>query len=174
MAFTVGTPPNITDILALAQASSGSPLVRLVQPAAQSIPSSTDTAITFGAGSEDIDTHGFHDTSTNTSRITPTVAGYYRLTGTVWWAADTDIISIYAGLGKSGNFQAPRQRVVMPATVTASASRSIFVTAVLSANGTTDYFELLSQQTQSAAASLSTAAAGSSSSVFECEFLRPL
>ncbi len=174
MALTAGLPPNVVDLLALAQASSGKPLVRLVQQAAQSIATGTDVAITFGAGCEDIDTRGFHGTATSSSRITPTVAGYYRLTGTVWWAADTDIVSLYAGLGKSGNFLAPRQRIVLPSTTTASASRSVFVTAILSANGSTDYFELLSQQTQAAAGSLSTAAAGSSSSVFECEFLRPL
>lgn len=45
--------------------------VQLVQQVAQTgWTSSTPTAITFGAGSEVVDTGGFHDTSTNPSRIT--------------------------------------------------------------------------------------------------------
>ncbi len=174
MAATVGTPPNIADILTLQQSSSGKPLVRLVQQAAQSIASASDVAITFGAGSEEIDTHGFHDTSTNPSRITPTVAGYYRLDGTVWLAADTDIISIWANPAKNGLIQAGRTRLILPSTATASTFRSWSMTARLSANGTTDYFELIAQQVQASPASLNTYVSLPSASVFECEFLRPL
>ena len=48
-----------------------SPKVRLVQQAAgvQTIATS-DTTLTFGSGSEDYDTNGWHDETTNPSRIT--------------------------------------------------------------------------------------------------------
>lgn len=161
-------------INAIAAGSTEKPLVRLVQQSAQSIASDTDTAITFGASSEDIDTHGFHDTATNTSRITPTVAGYYRLTGSVFWANDTDLVSSYSSLGKNGTIIAPRSRMVLPSTATSSLTRAIPVTAIQQANGSTDYFELFGRQLQAAAASLNTNTGGSFASVLECEFLRPL
>lgn len=51
----------------------------LVQGTAISVPTSTATAITFGT--EAYDTEGFHDTSTNTSRLTiPDGMTYVRLT----------------------------------------------------------------------------------------------
>ncbi|MGX6605671.1 hypothetical protein ACWKSP_26585 [Micromonosporaceae bacterium Da 78-11] len=145
-----------------------------MQQSAQSIASDTDVALTFGAASEEIDTHAFHDVTVNNSRIIPTVAGYYRLSGTVFWAADTDVISTYSSIGKNGSIIAPRVRAVWPSTATASATRSSPVTAIQSANGTTDYFELFGRQLQAAAAALSTGVSGSFSSVFECEFLRGL
>jgi hypothetical protein len=148
------------------------PLVRLIQQAAQSIPNTADTALTFGAGSEDIDTHGFHDTGTNTSRITPTVAGYYQLYGVVWWGNASDITSYHAGIGKNGSVAA-RQRTLALTGVGAT-TRSINAAAMLAANGSTDYFELFGQQTRSPNASLSTNVGGTFSSMFECIYLRPL
>ncbi|GAA0494702.1 hypothetical protein Ade02nite_19870 [Paractinoplanes deccanensis] len=174
MAFNAGTPPTVADLLALQAATTQRPLVRLQQMAAQSLASNTATAITFGASSEEIDTHGFHDTASNTSRITPTLAGYYRFTGTVWYAADTDVISYFAMLAKNGSIFAPRNEIVLPSTATSSLPRSANVTAIQAANGTSDYFELLGQQLQAAAGSLNTNIGGSLSSLFECEYLRPL
>jgi hypothetical protein len=162
-----------SDLNAVIAATTAKPLVRLVQQSAQSLASDTDTAITFGASSEDVDTHGFHDTSTNTSRITPTLAGWYRLSGTVWLAADTDVTSFYASIGKNGSVVA-RNRLVLPSTATSSAFRSFAVTALLQANGSTDYFELLGRQLQAAAASLNSNVATSFSSTFECVYERPL
>jgi hypothetical protein len=161
-------------INAIIAGSTGKPLVRLIQQAAQTLASDTDIALTFGAASEDIDTHGFHDTSTNNSRITPSIAGYYRLTGTVWWAADADVISYYASVGKNGTI-VQRNRLVLPSTALASPlTRSVTITAIQQCNGTTDYFELYGRQLQAAAASLATSVAGQFASVFECEFLRSL
>nr|WP_221374413.1 hypothetical protein [Actinoplanes polyasparticus] len=148
------------------------PLVRLIQQAAQSIPNTADTALTFGAGSEDIDTHGFHDTSSNTSRVTPTVAGYYQLYGVVWWGNADNLISYHAGIGKNGSVAA-RQRTLLVGT-TAATTRSINAAAIIAANGTTDYFELFAQQGRAVSASLSTNVGGTFSSMFECMYLRPL
>ena len=170
-----GDPINATDVTTIEDYTIRAPIVRLIQAAAQSVPSNTDTAVTFGAGSEDIDTHGYHDTAVNTSRITPLLAGYYQLTGVVSWAADTDIIRHDAVFAKNGSGVAPRNRFVTDATATANAARMTYpVVAVLTANGSTDYFELIANQLQNAAAAENTLVAGSSASVFECIFLRPL
>jgi hypothetical protein len=172
--ITSGSRAAAADVLAIVGASSGKQLVRLVQQSSQSLANDTDVAITFGAGSEDIDTAGWHDVATNTSRITPLTAGYLRLTGTVWWAADTDDVSIYASIGKNGTV-VQRSRIVLPSTATASVTRSVTVTLMQQCNGSTDYFELFGRQVQAATGTLSTnVAAGGVSSVFEAEFLRPL
>lgn len=174
MSAVVGGPTFLADLLAAVAGSTQKPLVRLTQQTAQSLASNTDVALTFGASSEEIDTNGFHDTATNTSRITPTVAGYYRLTGTVTLAADTDLVSWQAAIGKNGSIFAPRGLAVLPATATASVPRSAFVSLILSANGTTDYFELFGRQLQTAATTSLTSVGSSSASVFECELLRYL
>jgi hypothetical protein len=162
-----------SDVQAIVNASSGRPLLRLVQQATQSIGSDTDTQITFAAGSEEIDTSGWHDVATNTSRVTPTLGGYVRFTGTVWWAADTDLVSIYASIGKNGTV-VQRNRIILPSTATSSLTRSVTVTCIQSCNGTTDYFELFGRQLQAAAGSLSTNVATGFSSTLEAEYLRPL
>lgn len=170
-----GDPITATDPTNLENYTIRTPIVRLIQAAAQSVPSNTDTAITFGAGSEDIDTHGYHDTAVNTSRITPLAAGYYQLTGVISWAADTDIIRHDALFAKNGSVVAPRNRFVTDSTATAAAARMTYpVVAILTANGTTDYFELIGNQLQNVAGALNTLVAGSSSSVFECVLIRPL
>lgn len=169
-----GSRAASVDVLAIVGASSGKQLARLVQQSSQSVSSDVDTAITFGASSEEIDTAGWHDVATNTSRITPLTAGYIRFTGTVWWAADTDDISIYASIGKNGTV-VQRSRLVLPSTATSSLARSVSVTCVQQANGSTDYFELFGRQLQAAAGTLSTnVAVGGFSSVLEAEYLRPL
>ena len=49
------------------------------------IPTGAPTNITFGAGTETVDVSGWHSTSTNTERITPTVEGYYLANAWVRW-----------------------------------------------------------------------------------------
>lgn len=157
------------DVTALAALTTAKPLVRLIQQAAQSIANTPATvALTFGSGSEDIDTHAFHDVSTNTSRVTPTIAGYYRCTATYAVAANT-ATQLLVVLGKNGALVQPLVRHTPAAT---SAAKSVTTTAILSANGSTDYFEMLVQQNSGGA--LNTQVGGSVNSVFEVEFLRSL
>jgi hypothetical protein len=170
-----GDPINATDVTTLEDYTIRRPIVRLIQQVAQSVASNTDTAVTFGAGSEDIDTHGYHDTAVNTSRITPLLAGYYQLQGVVSWAGDTDIIRHDAVFAKNGSVVAPRNRFVTDSTATAASARMTYpVVAILTANGSTDYFELICNQLQAVAGALNTVVAGSSTSIFECLYLRPL
>jgi hypothetical protein len=168
------SPGDITyadDINDIDDGTLSKPLVRLVQQSAQSLTDNTDTAITFGSGSEEIDTHGFHDVTTNNTRVTPTVAGYYRVTGTLFMVAGADFVTIVATIAKNGTVQPPRKRDGPNAT---SSARSVTASAILSANGSTDYFELIGTQDNTANTARNTSAGGSFASVLEVEFLRSL
>lgn len=143
------------------------PRVRLVQQALQSIPNVTATALTFGAGSEDIDTHNFHDTATNPSRITPTVAGDYQVTITVSFASNT-ATQLYAVVGKNGTPVQPLERQTPAAT---AAAKTVAAQATVSCNGTTDYLEGLGSQNSGGA--LNTQVGGGINSVLEAIYLGP-
>ena len=174
MSVLAGAKFLIGDWLGLKAATIEKPIVKLIQQSAQSVPSDTDTEILFGPGSEDTDTHGYHDTRTLTHRITPQLAGYYRLTGGVFWGSDTDLISWYSAIAKNGSVQAPRVRDVLPATATANLTRGLQVSTILQANGTSDYFSLVGRQLQNTPGALNTLVGSSLVSCLECEFLRPL
>lgn len=149
------------------------PFVRLVQQAAQSIPSNASTALTFGAGSEIYDSHNMHDTVTNNTRITPTVPGWYRLTVTYWSAGATTMTAMYAAVAKNGvqvdPINRPRQD---PVTTTTAPSAQVVTT--IDANGTTDYFEAMANQVDSGAAARLTTTGVGTRPVFECIYERPL
>lgn len=165
-----GGPTNYSDYAALAQASISRPLVRLIQQSAQSIASGTATALTFGASSEDIDTNSFHDTATNTSRVTPTVAGYYEVTVTASFATGaSSYTQITAAAAKNGTRAAP-QDIRRPDAGTSATNAQ--TTATLTANGTTDYFEGFASQNSSGAQNTNVSAGFQS--VLEVKFLRPL
>jgi hypothetical protein len=142
------------------------PITRLVQQAVQSAANATNAAITFGAGSEEIDTHGFHDTAVNPTRITPTKAGRYRAAGTVNMAATGAVTILAAFIGKNGASVQPFVRMKPNATASTPASSA---TAIVEMNGTTDYVELFVNQTSGGA--LNTQASGGVNSVLELEYL---
>lgn len=142
------------------------PVVRLTQQAAQSLANATSAPITFGAGSEEIDTHGWHDTTTNPARITPTKAGRYRVQGTVNVASSSAVTILYATIGKNGATLQPLPRQKPAATVTTTSAQ---VSAIVELNGTTDYIELYGNQTSGGA--LNTQASGGVNSVLELEYI---
>jgi hypothetical protein len=143
------------------------PLVRLVAQTTQAIPAAT--AVQFGAGSEEVDTHNFHDAVTNNTRITPTVAGWYRLTATANFqaAAFSNLLIVFR---KNAANVAP----LMPTHPDAALSQAVGqqLVATISANGSGDFFEMVTQSTPAGTASF--ASGGVQTSVFECEFVRPL
>lgn len=141
------------------------PLVRLVQTVAQAIPTASSTGITFTT--EEIDTHGFHSTSVNTSRITPNVAGYYRLSGAVFFVSSTTILD--AAIFKNGTAVASGTRYKDGGT---SQVQGLYCSCIQQANGSTDYFEI--DGNQSTGGNLNTSISQRFSSFFECEYLRPL
>lgn len=171
MALPVGAGgnANASDINAIYNATMARPLARAVQSVAQAVASGVNTPITFTT--EDFDTHGVHDNVTNNSRFTPTVAGYYRLTGTFWLAAPTALISHLAAIAKNGANQTPLNRTK---PVASSVTCSVATTCILTANGTTDYFELIGNQTSTGAVAINTSVGGGTGSCLEMEYLRPL
>lgn len=162
-----GDPIESSDVTTIEDYTIRKPLVRLVQSVAQLLANNTETAITFTT--EDIDTHGFHDSASNTTRISPTIAGYYRFTGTLFLSSNAGTTLLSSAIGKNGVAQNGRGRETTQNTST----RSNNCFAILAANGTNDYFELFGQQLTGV--SLNTnVGAGGFASVFEAEFLRPL
>lgn len=120
-------------------------LVRLVQSAAQSIPDATLTALTF-TGTEDIDVYGFHDPSTNSSRITPNIPGTYLFFGSYYTGAATTPVSIDCSVRKNGSSVATGNRDTLQTIAESQSAEGIF-----DMNGTTDYVELVAFQDSSGA-----------------------
>lgn len=147
------------------------PLCRLVQQTAQSLTDNTDTALTFGSGSEVVDTHGMHDESTNNTRVTPNVAGWYEVTATLIMTARTDYNTIVATVARNGTVQSTRDRTGPNAV---SSARTASATGTYEANGTTDYFEAYGLQDNVANAAVLTNQGGSFSCTLEVKFVRPL
>lgn len=99
---------------------------------AQSIANTTHTKIQLNT--EVFDTNSNFDSTTN-YRFTPTVAGYYQITGSVQLASTSAIsaVEIY----KNGGIAAQGRGVG-----TGGLNQAGNVSAILYANGSTDYFEL--------------------------------
>lgn len=145
------------------------PIGRLVAASTQSIPNGlAATAITFSA--EEIDTDGFHDNSTNNTRVTPSVPGYYRFSGTVFMGSSmAGVTNAQSHIRKNGTTPlAPASRT--PGQTAFSTNFSS--TCIQQMNGTTDYVELIMMHNATAAAL--TSQSGQLSSVLEWEFLRGL
>lgn len=94
---------------------------------------------------EDVDTDGWHSTSSNTSRITPTKAGWVELSGCIGWAVGANTTT---RRGIAVDFNGGSRRYGTMAVPSATASQNVYVTSswILSFNGTTDYAELIAYQ----------------------------
>jgi len=69
------------------------PMCVLVSTGVQILPTGVPTALTYGAGSENVDTDAMHSIAVNTDRITVVTAGVYAIT----WHVDL------AGSGAAGS-----------------------------------------------------------------------
>lgn len=148
------------------------PLVRLVQDSGtQNFTDGVDAAVLFSTGHEKIDTHGFHSETTNPSRVTPNLPGYYRADATFFIQARADWQTIGVAVYKNGGVQAPRGRIQPGAN---AASRTVSCTLMVEMNGTTDYLEMWGVQDNTANVVVASNAGGSFASVFEVEYIRPL
>src|ERR1700755_1721095 len=162
--MAAGDPIKASDSTTIAQASTLAPIVRLIQQVVQAVAaSSVDTAITFGSGSEDIDTDGFHDTTTNTSRITPTVAGYFELSGV--YSSASNASSMGASIGKNGTRVPSGQ---LESVATADNRGIVTGPVILTANGSTDYFELYARQ--GTAGTVNTFISGQFACILQCKY----
>lgn len=140
------------------------PKVRLVQQSGgtQTI-NTTDTTVTFGTGSEDYDTHGWHDETVNNSRITVDRDGYVEFYGSIVVNANTTVTALMCSLFKNGSVL-PGIGRDKPSTnnLSHSAEGSWRVECVAG-----DYFELIGS---TAGASVTTISSGRFASVFEAEY----
>jgi hypothetical protein len=160
-----------TDVGNVAAYTTTKPVGRIRQTAAQSgMVDSTVTAINFDA--EDYDTGGYHSTSSNTSRITPTKAGYYRFKGVICWAGQTDYVGVDAFFRQNGTTQLPgATRAVPPASGTTFAMQTEVLYAM---NGSTDYMELVGRHDRTGNATSGTTVSSFLASTLEWEWVRPL
>lgn len=157
------------DVQGQADLTTGKPLLRLVQQSGQSIANNSPTALTFGSGSEEIDTHNWHNEVTNNSRYTPQLAGHYRINVTVVMTSAT-YSQVVAAVAKNGT-RVDGQIPMRPDAATGAASGA-FATAMLPMNGSTDYVEGFAAFTASGTSS--TNAVAGFRCVLEVEYLRPL
>jgi hypothetical protein len=165
--MAAGDDVRWTDISTIQAATTGKPIGRIVASGVTVLADNTQVAIPF-SGTDDIDTHGYHDPAVNNTRVTPSLAGYYRFAATGFFEAQTTPVVSDVNLRKNGTSNlAPAWRNV--GQIQAFSGE---VTALVSMNGTSDYIELVMRQDSAGADN--TNQSSQFSSVLEWEYVRPL
>lgn len=146
------------------------PMGRIRQGTTQTgIATNTQTAITFTA-TDELDTHDFHNPASNSDRVLPTVPGWYRVHGAVAIVGATDYTRAESALSKNGSPLAPAHCI----SPSASAQTLVLPTsALISCNGTTDYFSITMRVLKTAGTS-ATVVSAQFASTLEWKFERPL
>ena len=129
----------------------GSPKAAAYRSAAQTIGSSTWTQVQQDA--EEFDVGGYMEI-TGSYRYFPARAGKYLLIGQVAYQAASGTASIYAAIYKNGT----SHRFANAGSASAAAARTVAVSCIVEANGTTDYFQLYTFQDQGGNMSIDTGA----------------
>lgn len=157
---------SIADLATRITALDKPPLCRLVQNATQAaIPNNIPTAVPFNA--EDLDPLAFHNPAQPT-RITPTVAGWYRVTGSIVFPGRSDWTSALAYITKSGALPMPTLARHSWAPNTSGTAGFVLTTDVLvSMDGATDYLEVIIQAVNVASAAFTLTATSVSMSTFQ-------
>lgn len=159
-----------TDLDNDVEALANPPICKLVQQTAQTgFANATNAPLLFGAGSEEIDTDGWHSTAANTGRITPDVAGYIEFTGVAHFEAAT-YTQLVIELRKNGTAIDPQ--VVARPDPTSVLSSVVLPGLAVACNGSGDYFELWVQQ--QSGGTRSTSGTAPRRCVFQGKYLRPL
>lgn len=152
--------------------SMDNPICKLIQQVAQTgLLTGSDTVLTFGSGSEDIDTHNFHDSIGAPTRVTPNIPGYYGLTVKPVLAFNTTTTALGSFFRKNGTI------VERSGNTKPNATNNVNVTpgnatTILPANGSTDYFE--GGVSFTATANQATNVVAGSESQFIVQYIRPL
>ena len=113
-----------------------------VQTSTQSVANATDTPITFTT--ENVDSNGGHSTSSNTSRFTPTVSGYYLVVGQVGYANGSSTGRRGAKILRNGSGVTGTQ--ILLSSGDDASILSIPVSGMVYLNGSTDYVEIAAIQ----------------------------
>lgn len=168
--YAVGQRLTATVIQQLADYTVNKPVVRLIATTTQNLTDNTAAAIAFGTSSTIIDTHSYHSEVTNNTRVTPLIAGYYRVYGLVAYSAQTTYLSLQSVIRFNGVDQAGNQRNGPNAT---SSPRGVPAEGTFLCNGSTDYLEIAGLQDDSGGTTRATVSSGSTTSYLEVEFVRP-
>lgn len=131
------------------------PLFIGTQTVAQSIANNSIVALTLD--SETVDTYAGHSTSVNTSRYTPTVAGYYWVLG-VYGPVANATGNRFCFIYKNGS-SVPLAQNGGPAA-TAANSGAVQVSAVVQCDGVSDYIEVAAFQNSGGALNTSPSPTG--------------
>lgn len=116
------------------------PIGRISRTTAQALADNTFVAIQFAT--EDYDNKGYHSTSVNTTRVTPTQAGYYQFRGGGLFEAQTTPTFSDVVLRKNGTDLLPPGARMAGAT----SAHGTVTFATIDMNGSTDYIELVMRQ----------------------------
>lgn len=160
-----GDQIEASDITDLEDLTIRKPMVRLTQAAVSSVPNNSGTALSFTT--EEFDQYGFHDAVTNNTRITPTIAGWYRFHGTYFSSTFGGAGLMACYMRKNGSTIPPGNRMQVG---TSPVSPSVNCSALIEMNGSSDYVELVALQ--ASGASLNTAISAYIASSFECTLER--
>jgi hypothetical protein len=146
------------------------PVGRIHQATAQSsLADNAIFAVTFDAS--DIDTHSFHSNSTNNSRVTPNVAGYYKFNGVICFSAQSDYVALDAFFRLNGSNNIQGATRITPSTTATTVA--IPVSTIQNMNGSTDYIELVGRPDRSGNSTSGTAVSAFLGSTLEWEYLGP-
>lgn len=96
---------------------------------------------------DDIDPLGWHSTSTNTDRITPTIPGWYRVSAYCYWTGDTDLIRVRMSILKNGSDFFTDDRPYAP--FSGIGPTNSLCPPLIQMNGTTDYITMTAYQLNS-------------------------
>jgi hypothetical protein len=143
---TIQEPSTASNLTATLPAATGTVMVSGNMPAFSAYASANSAVLTTGAytkviiNTEEFDTNSNFDSTTN-YRFTPTVAGYYSITGSIFYSYDTTAPNtIQAVIYKNGSAYKNTQLLATSLYGTQTVSSIIYF------NGTTDYVELYSRQ----------------------------
>lgn len=172
MVVSAGDETFAADFNDLEDKTSSRPICRLAQQTGQTgNATGTTLTLTFGTGSETVDTDGMHSESVNNTRITPVKPGWYRVVVQPILAFNANITGCHSAALKNGVVQ-QRSGNHRPNNTSINAG-AMPLEVWMTANGTTDYFEAAVQAATSSGTWDTNAAAGSQST-FMVEFLRDL
>ena len=134
-ALTIDTSQNVAFAKGFTVGATAAPAFRAYQATLQSISDNTFTKITLNT--EVFDTNSNYDTSNY--RFTPTVAGYYFISGTLYFNAAPQFLTV--AIYKNGS-----QDARGPQSGNGLYIYNSTATALIYLNGSTDYVELYGYQ----------------------------
>jgi hypothetical protein len=125
-------------VLTAAELNAFVPLTVVSRSTPQSIPTATQTFITMNT--EAVDVLNWHSTSTNTDRITPTIAGWYNCVGSGTYN-DSISARVIIQLTKNG-----AEIVKFDIQANGGSATGASLSQMVYLNGTTDYVALATYQ----------------------------